>query len=378
MKIAITGAKGLLGWHAAAHLHAINCAEAFAGNPEPHEMIEISRGAFENSTALAEQLTGVDAIIHFAGVNRGSDSEVEEANPKIANTLIQACMKAGVNPAIVYANSTHATVDSPYGRSKRIAGELLAGFTDKYTNLVLPHIFGEGARPYYNNVTATLIDKIHNGETPKINPEGKVSLLHAGQAADIALKAVFEKTTGTLNPSALDITVQALFEKIQGFHELYEQNIFPNVAQAFDLQLFNSYRSAGFPMKYPKALKMHKDVRGVLFESSKGGGGGQTFMSTTVPGITRGDHFHIDKVERFLVVRGKAVIRLRKVLTDELHEFIVSGDKPVAIDMIPLYTHSIENIGEEDLYTLFWTHELFDPNAPDTYADTVLVETSHD
>ena len=335
-------------------------------------MIEISRGAFESSTALAVQLTGVDAIIHFAGVNRGSDSEVEEANPKIANTLVQACMKAGIKPAIVYANSTHATVDSPYGRSKRIAGEVLENFADKYTNLVLPHIFGEGARPYYNNVTATLIDKILQSETPEINPEGRVSLLHAGEAADIAINAALNGTTGTIQPGSVDISVMALYEKLKGFHELYEQNIFPNTSKPLDLQLFNSYRSAGFPTRYPKPLKLNTDSRGVLFESAKGGCGSQTFMSTTVPGITRGDHFHIDKVERFLVVRGKANIRLRKVLTDELHEFTVSGDQPVAIDMIPLYTHSIENVGDEDLYTLFWTHEMFDPNAPDTYADSVL------
>lgn len=376
MRIAITGSNGLLGWHTAAHLHALNCAATFAGEQAPHILVTIDRTTFEDPIALKESLAGVDAVIHFAGVNRGSDDEVEYANPSIANLLIQGCKDANVTPAIVYANSTHASTDSPYGRSKRLAGEALEGFTNCYTNLVLPHIFGEGARPYYNNVTATLIDKIHNGETPEINPEGKVSLLHAGDAADIALGAVFDQTHGTITPPARDITVQELYKTLLGFHTLYEQNIFPDVSLPFELQLFNSYRSAGFPAKYPKALKLHKDDRGVLFESSKGGGGGQTFMSTTVPGITRGDHFHIDKVERFLVVRGKAVIRLRKVLTDELHEFIVSGDEPVAIDMIPLHTHSIENIGDEDLYTLFWTHELFDPNAPDTYADKVLAAGS--
>lgn len=372
MRIAITGAKGLLGWHTAAHLHAINCGATFSGQPAPHELVEISRTTFENTSALAESLRGVEAVIHFAGVNRGTDEEVEQANPAIARALIQGCIDASVQPAIVYANSTHASTDTPYGRSKRIAGELLTEFAGKFTNLVLPHIFGEGALPYYNNVTATLIDKIHQGETPEINPEGKVSLLHAGEAADIALQAAFNKMHGTINPPSREITVLALYEKLQGFHELYEQNVFPDVTVPLDLQLFNSYRSAGFPAKYPKALKLNKDSRGVLFESSKGGCWSQTFMSTTVPGITRGDHFHIDKVERFLVVRGEAIIRLRKVLGDEVIEFKVSGDEPVAIDMIPLYTHSIENVGKEDLYTLFWTHEMFNPDAPDTYADTVL------
>jgi len=372
MKIAITGSKGLLGWHTAAHLHAINCQASFKGEAVPHELVEISREVFSNIQTLATALNGVDAIVHFAGVNRGEEEEVEKANPRIAQELVRACEIANINPAIVYANSTHAVTDTPYGRSKRIAGEILSDFSDRYTDLVLPHIFGEGAKPYYNNVTATLIDKIHLGEQPEINPEGKVSLLHAGEAADIALNAIFEQTTGTIQPTSTDITVLALYKKLQAFHTLYEKNIYPNTNEKLDLQLFNSYRSAGFPDKYPAPLQIHSDPRGVLFESTKGGCGSQTFMSTTVPGITRGDHFHIDKVERFLVVKGKAVIRLRKVLTDELYEFTVSGDTPVAIDMIPLYTHSIENIGDEELYTLFWTNQMFDPETPDTYADPVL------
>lgn len=372
MKIAITGCKGLLGWHTAAHLHAINCAAAFTGQRPPHELVEITRPIFEDTTALSGALAGVDTVIHFAGVNRGLEEEVEQANPEIARALIKGCISAGTKPAIVYANSTHANTDTPYGRSKRIAGELLANFSDCFTNLVLPHIFGEGAKPYYNNVTATLIDKIHKGESPDINPDGKVSLLHAGAAADIALQAALDRTMGTINPPSHEISVLALFEKLLAFHKLYEQNIFPDTSKPIDLQLFNSYRSAGYPKNYPKRLKLNKDSRGVLFESSKGGSQSQTFMSTTVPGITRGDHFHIDKVERFLVVRGQAVIRLRKVLSDELIEFTVSGDEPVAIDMIPLYTHSIENVGSEDLYTLFWTNEMFNPDAPDTYADPVL------
>ena len=373
MKIAITGAKGLLGWHTSARIHARNCAAKFAGSAAPFELVEIDRTCFEDQQCLIKALDSVEGIIHFAGVNRGEDSEVEAANPAISAKLIDACKQAGINPTIVYANSTHAANDTPYGRSKRLAGEALESFTEKYVNLILPHIFGEQAKPYYNNVTATLIDKLHLGETPEINANGAVSLLHAGDAADIALDAVLSKKHGTISPVSHSISIAELYEKLKGFHALYhEQNIYPNVTDKFDLALFNCYRSAGFPDKYPTPLKVNKDSRGILFESSKGGCGGQTFMSTTVPGVTRGDHFHLEKVERFLVVRGQAVIRLRKVLTDELFEFTVSGDEPVAIDMIPLYTHSIENIGEEELYTLFWTHEMFDPNAPDTYADPVL------
>lgn len=374
MKIAVTGSKGLLGWHTSAHLHAENCAAQFGGEKCPFEIVQIDHPLFQNSEELRKALHKVDAVIHYAGVNREEDEVVEAANPSIATQLVDAIRDVGVTPAIVYANSTHAvTPDTAYGRSKKRAGEILAEATDKFTNLVLPHIFGECARPYYNNVTATLIDKIYKSEEAEINPCGQVSLLHAGAVADIAVDCLVNGFSGTLEPESCEMSVTALYQKLEKFHELYCENIFPDVSNPFDLQLFNAYRSAGYPSTYPRRLKLNKDSRGVLFETAKGGNMSQTFMSTTVPGVTRGDHFHIGKIERFLVTHGEAIIRLRKVLTDELVEFRVSGEEPVAIDMIPLHTHSIENVGEGNLQTFFWTHEMFDVSKPDTYADPVLI-----
>ena len=376
MKIAITGANGLLGWHTAARLHAKNCAAGYAGNPAPYQIVQIDHTSFEAPKTLTSLLCGVDAIIHFAGVNRGADNDVETANPVIAQRLIDGCVAAGIAPTVVYANSTHAAHDTPYGRSKRIAGEHLAQHFPAYIDLVLPHIFGETARPYYNNVTATLVDKIIKGETPDINPTGSVSLLHAGDAAELAIQAATTGTRNTVSPAGHTMSVQSLFDLLLGFHNQYEQNIFPNVTDSLHLNLFNCYRCATYPRQYPKPMLLNADERGVLYECAKSatGSGGQTFLSTTRPGVTRGDHFHLHKVERFLVVKGNA-IRKRKVLTDKVVEFPVSGDTPVAIDMVPLHTHSIENTGDGDLYTLFWTHELFDPYAPDTYADPVLEHT---
>lgn len=372
MKIAVTGTSGLLGWHTAARIHAQNCAARFAGQVAPQNLVCVPRALFEDAGKFASALQGVEAIIHFSGVNRAEDQCIEKANPEIARKLVAACKTAGITPTIVYANSTHAVSDTPYGRSKRVAGELLSEFTNQYVDLVLPHIFGEGARPYYNNVTATLIDKLNLGEMPDIEPTGVVHLLHAGAAAEIAISAALADERQTIRPESRTLSVQALYEKLSGFHEQYSNNVFPVTTDSFDLQLFNSYLSASYPARYPKAMKLNEDHRGALYEAAKGGHQSQTFLSTTAPGITRGDHFHIHKIERFLVVKGEAIIRLRKVLTNEVEEFAVSGDKPVAIDMIPLHTHSIENTGDEELITLFWTHEMFDPTAPDTYADPVL------
>ncbi len=371
MKIAVTGAKGLLGWHAAARIHAQACAARFRGEEPEHELVQVDRTTFEDNGALKVALFGVDAILHFAGVNRGEEAEVEAANPDIARKLVAACEAAGIAPHIVYANSTHASNDTFYGRSKRIAGEILEVFAPRYTNLVLPHIFGECAKPYYNNVTATLIDQIWKGEEPTLNSEGHVQLLHAGVAAQMAIDAVLEEITGTLTPEGSDTGVVELYEKLTGFHQLYTANIMPDLSDPFDLALFNSYRTAAYPDHYPLPLKVNEDHRGWLFESAKGGNASHTFLSTTNPGKVRGDHFHYDLVERFLVVKGDAVIRIRKVLTDEAREFRVSGDQPVAIDQLPLHTHNIENVGEEEVITFFWSHRMFDPDNPDTYADPV-------
>ena len=369
MRIAVTGARGLIGWHAAARIHAQNCAARFRREEPPHELVQVDRALFEDADRLKTALAGVDAVLHFAGVNRAHPDEVRNGNRRIAAALVAAL--GAERPHIVYANSTHSRGDSDYGIGKREAAELLAGAADRFTDLVLPHIFGECARPDYNNVTATIIDRIWKGEEPVLNPEGRVQLLHAGEAAQIAIDAAINRTTGTIAPPGRDIGVIELYEKLRQFHALYAANIFPDLTDPFDLALFNAYRTAGYPTHYPKHLKLNSDARGTLFETAKGGNGAQTFMSSTVPGMKRGDHFHYGKVERFLVVKGKAVIRIRRVLTDEVNEFIVTGDAPAAIDMPPLHTHNIENIGDEEVLTLFWTHDMFDPKAPDTYADPV-------
>lgn len=373
MKIVVTGAAGLIGWHACARLHALNCAARFKGEPEPVELVQLNHAEFEDITALQTAVSGANAVLHFAGVNRAPDDVIEATNPHIAEVLIRACHAAKSDPHIIYANSTHAVSDTPYGRSKRAAGEVIAAGVARFTNLILPHIFGECAKPFYNNVTATLIRQILTDEQPTVNPEGKVQLLYAGDAAQAAIDAVSQCTYGDLSPKPKSITIPELLAKLQGFHNAYQANIYPDVSDPFDLALFNSYRADGYPDGWPRPLTLHTDTRGMLFEAVKGGGGGQTFMSTTEPGVTRGDHFHLNKVERFLVIQGDAIIRIRKVHSDKVWQYRVSGKTPAPVDMPTLHTHSIENIGQEPLLTLFWTHDLFDPDNPDTFADRVLV-----
>jgi len=371
MKIVITGAGGLIGWHAAAHLHARNCAARFKGQSEPFDVALLDHAGLDDPKRRGEALRGADAVLHFAGINRASDGDVESGNPAIAKTLLAACRAAGCLPHIVYANSTHSVLDTPYGRSKRRAGEILAQAGGRYSNLVLPHIFGECARPHYNNVTATFIAAVTAGQHPEVNPDGRVALLHAGAAAESAIAAVLSGQTGDLTPEPRPVGVPELMAKLALFHRSYQANVFPDLRDSFDVALFNSYRVALYPEGFPRVLKLNTDPRGTLFEAVKGGGGGQTFLSWTEPGVTRGNHFHMTKVERFLVLQGEAVIRIRRVLADPVWEYRVSGHEPAVVDMPTLHTHNITNLGDTPLLTLFWTHDQFDPDEPDTYADPV-------
>lgn len=371
-KVVVTGARGLIGWHASTRLHAENCAAKFKGEPLPFELVRLDHAGFADTPSLEQAVANADVILHFAGVNRGPEHEVEQANPRIAARLAEAIERVGARPHLVYANSTHAASDTPYGRSKRGAAARLMAANLPLTDLVLPHIFGECALPYYNNVTATLIDQSIKGETPTINPDGVVRLLHAGEAARMAIEAGLAGKSDKIAPPGRRIGVPELYERINVFHQGYGANIYPDLRDPFDLALFNSYRAALYPDGFPRSLNMNSDARGTLFEAVKGGGGGQCFASWTNAGVTRGDHFHLGKVERFLVLEGEAIVRIRRVLDSEVWEYRVSGKVPSPVDMPTLHTHSIENIGDKPLLTLFWTHEVFDPAAPDTYFDPVF------
>ena len=371
-KIVITGASGLIGWHAHARLYATNCACQFQGKAAEFQIVPLDHANFQCDEALLQAVSGAHAVLHFAGVNRASDDVIATQNPALAQRLLDACKQAGSEPHIVYANSTHSFADNVYGISKRIAGEKLLESAYNCSNIIYPHIFGESARPYYNNVTATLIDQILTDTEATVNPEGVVSLLHAGDAAQVAIDCVLQSQTGEVIPESTIIGITELYELLLNMHSLYMGNVIPDVQSSFHLNLFNTYRFASYPDHWPRRLKRNTDERGVLFEAVKGGGGGQTFMSTTIPGVTRGDHFHLGKVERFLVLSGEATIRIRRVLDKKVWEFPVSGVNPQVVDMPTLCTHSIENTGSAELLTLFWAHEMFDPDAPDTYAEAVL------
>lgn len=366
MKILVTGAEGFLGWHLRARLRALT----------DHEVVAVDRNEWGD---LADYVKGVDAVIHLAGVNRGTDDEVERGNIDLAVTLVAAARASGTRPRIVYANSIQSGNGTPYGVGKAAAAEILAAAAQEFgthcVDVRLPNIFGEHGRPQYNSFVATFVHAVIQGQVPSIN-DNQVNLLHAQGAAQALIDGLVT-SEAVLRPQGTPATVQGVYDTLHRFNELYATGDIPPLLSAFDVDLFNTLRAARFPAHYPIALSPRSDDRGRLVEVVRAHGGqGQTFVSTTKPGITRGEHFHLRKVERFVVVGGSARILLRKLFTDEVVSFDVTGDSPVVVDMPTMWVHNITNTGTGELTTLFWTHELFDPQAPDTYPETVILRSA--
>lgn len=362
MTVAMTGSRGFLGWHTRAALREAGV-----------EATDIRVGdSFDLADATAAASS--ERLIHIAGVNRASDAEVEQGNLRFASQLADAIRRAEAPPStIVFANSTQSTNGSVYGEAKRRSAELLAAAASDvgadFVDVQLPNLFGEHGKPFYNAVTSTFCHLLADGETPTVEQDRTLTLLHAQDAADALLGAV---DPARLPRLAVEESVSGLLRRLTGFARTYRAGEIPDVSARFDRDLFNTYRSYTFPEAAPVHLTRHADARGAFFEIIRThGGAGQSSFSTTVPGVTRGDHFHRRKIERFTVLQGRARISLRRLYADEVVSFDVSGDAPAAVDMPTMWAHNITNIGEETLFTSFWTNDIFEPANPDTIAEAV-------
>ncbi len=364
-KIAITGAAGQLGQHSHARLKYHH----------GYEVIAINRDIFNDPVALEQSVKDADIVLHLAGVNRGNDEDVEAGNLEIAEKMIEACKSISKKPHIIYASTIQIDNESIYGQVKRKVGERLEEFAKSncnlFASLVLPNLFGDLSRPYYNNFIGTFCDQIVEGKPLTIHNDSKVTLLHYNQVADLVADVIRNESEGEIRVEGAESSVQTVADKLQSFYDLYSKSILPDIRDPFDLRLFNSLRSRMFEAHFPMPLVRHADARGSFFECVRAENPGQTSFSTTVPGVVRGDHFHFDKIERFIVVSGEALIRVRNIFSDKVMEYHVKGDEPCIIDMPPLHTHNIKNTGSTELLTLFWSHDFFDPKNTDTYSEAV-------
>jgi UDP-2-acetamido-2,6-beta-L-arabino-hexul-4-ose reductase len=241
--------------------------------------------------------------------------------------------------------------------------------------MIIPNVFGPFGLPNYNSVIATFCHKLSHNETPKIEIDGEVKLIYVSElVCEIinAIKCAEGKEEFLVRHTAVS-KVSAILSLLENYKTQYlEKGEIPTIENNFELNLFNTFRcyidiANHFPVKFTQ----HTDPRGSFVEVIRLGIGGQVSFSTTVPGITRGNHYHTRKIERFAVIKGKALIQLRRIGTNEVLDFYLDGNEPSYVDMPIWYTHNIKNIGDDILYTNFWINEFYDPNDADTYFENV-------
>ena len=360
-RVVLTGGGGFLGWHVRAALRELEADV---------ELVALGSGADVDGVASA--ISGADLVIHLAGVNRGTDDEVHDGNALFSTQLADAIRQADQTPAkVVYAGTVHT--EGVYGEAKRAAADRLAGAVEasggRLVDLALPNIFGEHGRPFYNSVAATFCHQISRGETPQIDADRELQLLHAQDAADILIGSVDAEG---ITDRARRLTVTELLSDLRDIGELYAAGEMPDLSDPFTLALFNTYRSFAHSVRPTQPLINHADARGSFFEMAKiRGGEGQTSFSTSMPGVLRGGHFHRRKIERFGVLAGQGRISLRRMFTDQVQSFDVDGENPVVIDMPTMWAHDVVNTGDETLFLGLWISKIYRPDNPDTILEPV-------
>ena len=371
IKIGITGQIGFIGYHVFNQLNL---------KKDQYELIPFADDYFYSETALRDFAEKCDTIIHLAGMNRGDEKEIYETNIALTEKLIQSLKFKNEPTHIIFSSSVQDKHDNPYGRSKMKCRELLSKWAKESNNqvtiLVIPNVFGAFCRPFYNSFVATFCHQITHDLEPKINIDSEVGLIYVNNLVNKISNFISGDPSDEINvceiPSDLHIKVSSVLEKLIEFKKDYMfGGIIPELKTDFDIALFNTFRTYIDDSFFPVKFKLHSDNRGNFVEVIKSRISGQTSFSSTKPHITRGNHFHTRKLERFAVISGDAVIRLRKTGTDKIIEYKLNGNEPAFVDMPIYYTHNIENTGPEDLITLFWCNELFNPDDPDTFFENV-------
>lgn len=379
IKVGITGQAGFVGYHLYTTLSL----------RDDIELIEFKRDYFETPNQLITFVSSCDTIVHLAAMNRHEDPQViYDTNVALVKKLIAACETANKNPHIIFSSSSQEERDNLYGKSKKEGKNLFTEWANKgtgqFTSLTVPNVFGPFGKPNYNSVVATFCHKVANNEEPTILNDAEIGLIYINELVEKFIEAIEEKNRGNnLGTNAIEVPISAnhfvkvskVLNLLKGYKEKYMENgVFPNLEDNFEKALFNTFRcyvpESHYPVKYTK----HTDQRGSFVEIARTQTSGQFSFSTTVPGITRGNHFHTRKAERFAVIRGRARIQLRRIGTDEIINYTLNGDEPAYVDMPIWYTHNITNIGDDELITLFWINEPYNPDDADTFFEDVEIQ----
>ena len=381
MKILVTGAHGFIGKNLCAQLKNIRDGKVKNPPVEIDEVFEFSRAS--SLADLDRCCAEADFIFHLAGVNRPeNDNEFHEGNAELTARLASTLESHGNTSPVMLASSIQAMRDNPYGRSKLEAENILKSHSEKTGAPVLiyrlPNVFGKWIRPDYNSVVATFCHNIANDLPIKVNdPSTTLTLLYID---DLVYDLVAQTATAHPHttvyppiPATHQATLGDLAAMISRFSAMPSNLSVPDLTPGcLEKKLYSTYLSFLPDRKMAYDLKMNTDHRGSFTEIIRTANAGQFSVNISKPGITKGDHWHHTKNEKFLVVKGHGLIKQRDESTGHTVEMEVSGEKMKVVEMIPGYTHSITNLSDrDDLVTLMWCNESFDPQRPDTFSDPV-------
>lgn len=374
-KILITGAKGFVGKNLTETIRSIRDGK------DKTRAIDADLELYEYDIdtpveMLSKFCSDCDFVFHLAGVNRPKDeAEFVKGNFGFTSVLLGELKKHGNKCPVLITSSIQAALDNPYGRSKRAGEELIAdyGRENGVKTLVyrLPNVFGKWCRPNYNSVVATFCSNIANNMPITVNDRNTVlTLVYIDDVVNELLAALVGKETHDGEYCRVPITHEASLGEIADllyqFKDSRATNAIPKMS-GFSKKLYSTYLSYLPKTEFAYQATMHCDARGSFTELFKTAEYGQVSVNISKPGITKGNHWHHSKNEKFAVVSGKGVIRFRKPDSDEVTEYFVSGDNIEIVDIPTGYTHNIENLGDSDMVTIMWCNECFDPEKPDTY-----------
>lgn len=371
IKVGITGSKGFVGYH---------LSQTLALQIDVFSLVDFDRNFFHDQNKLDAFVSSCDVIVHLAALNRHNDPEfIYETNTSLVKSLVASLKRTAKKAHLIISSSTQEERDNLYGKSKKESRLLLSEWANKsgglLSGLIIPNVFGPFGHPYYNSVIATFCHQIARGENPKIDIDGDLKLIYVGDLVEEIIKLIHnnDNTHELRIPHTSEAKVSEILSLLQYYRKSYQDyGEIPVLVNDFQHKLFNTYRCYMDVASYfPKKFVQHADNRGAFVEIARQGIPGQTSFSTTLPEITRGNHFHTRKIERFAVIRGKALIQLRKIGTEEVYDFYLDGDEPSYVDMPIWYTHNIKNIGDDVLYTIFWIDEPYNAIDPDTYFEIV-------
>lgn len=365
MKILVTGANGFVGKNLVAELKNRGYSDIFECTRET------SKSELDDFTKECE------FIFHLAGVNRPkNEEEFMEGNFGFTSELLSLLKKNKNKSPILITSSTQAERDNLYGKSKKAGENLLFEYSKETGSKVyvyrLPNLFGKWSKPNYNSVVSTFCFNIARDLNIQINePDVNLSLCYIDDVLDEFIKALENYPTKEgqfcIVPITHQVKLGTLAELIQGFKESRNYLSIPDMGDSFTKKLYSTYLSYLPEDEFSYPLKMHLDNRGSFTEFIRTPERGQVSVNVSKPGITKGNHWHHTKNEKFLVVSGEGLIRFRKIDSEEIIEYRVSGDKLEVVDIPTGYTHSIVNMGDADMVTIMWANECFNPEKPDTY-----------